>query len=262
MPTTTRTFGDRARFYSMQVAGQAWSLPSVTTVLDVISKPALGPWYAKEERKAFETAILELASQSRTIAADHLLDAVITMVTGVKAAEKAKIAAGAIGTAAHAGIEWHTRRLLGEDAGPEPQLPPAAQWAVEAWKDWAKAVAFTPLAVERPVYCLDCGFAGTVDWIARVEDVVTLGDYKTGKAIYPESFLQNLAYRHAAAQQGLVSQQGVIVRLPKVVDDPAFEAMLVPELSFAEWEAAFRLWRWWRRMDGKPTGSTPRCGIH
>jgi len=33
---------DRSRFY--QIEGV--ELPSVTTVLDVIAKPALGPWYA------------------------------------------------------------------------------------------------------------------------------------------------------------------------------------------------------------------------
>jgi len=38
---------DRARFYTID--GQRW--PSVTTVLDIIAKPALGPWYAKEERR-------------------------------------------------------------------------------------------------------------------------------------------------------------------------------------------------------------------
>src|SRR5260370_42600012 len=45
---------DRARFYTID--GQHW--PSVTTILDIIAKPALGPWYAKEERRYFEAAVL------------------------------------------------------------------------------------------------------------------------------------------------------------------------------------------------------------
>jgi hypothetical protein len=28
----------------------------VTTILDIIAKPALGPWYAKEERRYFRVA--------------------------------------------------------------------------------------------------------------------------------------------------------------------------------------------------------------
>lgn len=52
---------DRARFYT--IAGQ--QLPSVTTILEVIAKPALGPWYAKEERRFFETAMLEVLTKPR-----------------------------------------------------------------------------------------------------------------------------------------------------------------------------------------------------
>ena len=39
----------RDRFYT--ILGRQF--PSVTTILDVIAKPALGPWYAKEERRYF-----------------------------------------------------------------------------------------------------------------------------------------------------------------------------------------------------------------
>jgi hypothetical protein len=47
-PTTNaapRSF-DRARFYTID--GQQW--PSVTTVLDIIAKPALGSWYRVDRR--------------------------------------------------------------------------------------------------------------------------------------------------------------------------------------------------------------------
>ena len=41
----------RDRFYP--IGGRQF--PSVTTILEVVAKPALGPWYAKEERRFFET---------------------------------------------------------------------------------------------------------------------------------------------------------------------------------------------------------------
>src|SRR5262249_62227627 len=44
---------DRSRFY--QIEGS--DLPSVTTVLEVIAKPALGPGYAREERRRFQAAV-------------------------------------------------------------------------------------------------------------------------------------------------------------------------------------------------------------
>jgi hypothetical protein len=86
--------------------------------------------------------------------------------------------------------------------------------------------------------------------------VVTLGDYKTSKAIYGESFLQNRAYRHAATQQGLPTAAGLILRLPKLLADPAFEAMPVPaDTSMDAVLAAFHLWRWQRAVQGKPVGT-------
>jgi hypothetical protein len=146
---------------------------------------------------------------------------------------------------------------LGEAAGPEPSLPEAAAWAVESWKDWASSVALEPLAIERTVYCAACGYAGTLDLYARVKGSLTVLDWKSGKAIYPEAFLQNVAYRHAAKRLGMPSAQGLIVRLPKLVDDPAWEVMPVPAtLSIEDFLAAMRLWRWLRRMEGKPTGDS------
>jgi hypothetical protein len=241
----------RDRFYTIE--GQR--LPSVTTILDIIAKPALGPWYAKEERRYFETAMLEVLSRPGARDPEFVLAAVAEAVTGVKAADREKQKAAAIGTAVHAGIEWELRRQLGEDAGPAPHLPEPAAWAVESWKDWARSVTLEPLAIERTVYCLACGYAGTLDLYARVKGVLTVLDWKSGKAIYPEAFLQNLAYRHAATRAGLPSTQGLIVRLPKHLEDPAWEVMPVPAtLTLDDFLAALQLWRWQRAMNGQPTG--------
>jgi hypothetical protein len=258
MPRATDRLRDAARFYS--VDGRR--LPSVTTILSVIAKPALGPWYAREERRAFETAMLEVASRYRVLTSEQLLDAVIEAVDGVKAADRENAKAATIGAAVHAAIEWHLRTERGEDAGPAPRLSDAAQWAVEAWKDWARTVALEPLAIERVVACGACGYAGTLDLYARVRGVPTVLDWKVSRAIYMEAFLQNVAYRHAAAGLGLPSSQGCIVRLPKTVDDPAFEVQWVPEtVTLEDFLAALRLWRWQRQMAGRPTGD-PGSGCH
>src|SRR5207237_6771148 len=118
----------------------------------------------------------------------------------------------------------------------------------------AKSIALEPLAIERTVYCESCGYAGTLDLYARVEGALTVLDWKSGRAIYPEAFLQNVAYRHAAARQRLPSSQGLIVRVPKLVNDPSWEVMAVPEtLVIDDFMAAARRARWQRRMDGKPS---------
>jgi hypothetical protein len=78
-----------------------------------------------------------------------------------------------------------------------------------------------PLGIERVVACPS--YAGTLDLYARVQGILTVLDWKSGKTIYPEAFLQNVAYRHAAMRHGWPSSQGLIVRLPKRFDDPGWE---------------------------------------
>src|SRR5262245_34040247 len=162
--------------------------------------------------------MLEVLAKPGARDPDYVLAAVAEAVTGVKAAEREQHRAAMIGTAVHAGIEWQLRTRLGEDPGPEPRLPDAAAWAVESWKDWARQVDFEPLGIERVVVCPRCGYAGTLDLYARVQGLLTVLDWKSGKAIYPEAFLQNVAYRHAATRQGWPSARGLIVRLPKRLD--------------------------------------------
>src|SRR5712664_692904 len=91
---------DRSRFYRIEGV----ELPLVTTVLEVIAQPALGPWYAKEERRYFDAAKLEALSQPGARDPEYVLTAVAEAVTGVKAADREKQRAATIGSAVHAGI--------------------------------------------------------------------------------------------------------------------------------------------------------------
>lgn len=242
------TFRDSSRFYAIN----GRSYPSVTTVLDVLNKPGLVYWAANLERKAFETALIDVLAKPGARDPEFVLTECVKALSGAKQAVKEKEKAAAIGSAAHAWIEWRIRRMLGQ-VEKEPVLPDAAAWAVEAWKDWAKSVDFKPLYVERTVYCESCGYAGTFDWIGEVRGIVTLGDNKTSKAIYPEMFLQSRAYRHAARRQGLETAQGLILRLPKTTDDPAFESQPVPDIPLDDFLAILRTWQCLRRLAGKPT---------
>ncbi len=105
-------------------------------------------------------------------------------------------------------------------------------------------------------------YAGTLDLYAPFRGVLTGLDWNSGKANYPKAFPQNVAYRHAATRRGLPSTQGLIVRLPKYQDDPAWEAMPVPEsLTIEDFRAALRLWRWQRRMKGQSEGDCPRARV-
>src|SRR5215470_315538 len=99
LDATKPSHRSRARFYSIR----GRQLPSVTTILDVIAKPALGPWYAKEERRYFEAAMLEVLTRPGARDPEYVLSAVAEAVSGVKAADRERQKAAVIGTAIHAG---------------------------------------------------------------------------------------------------------------------------------------------------------------
>src|SRR2546428_7195514 len=72
----------RDRFYTIE----GRQFPSVTTVLDIVAKPGLGPWYAKQERQYFETAMLEVLSKPGARDPEYVLAAVGAAGSRVEAA--------------------------------------------------------------------------------------------------------------------------------------------------------------------------------
>ncbi len=246
-PTIARKDSASGRFYHVDGV----DYPSVTHILSCLNKPALVNWAASEERKLVsavaadvhqEFAELKVTDRAKYLA---LLE---TRLGTEKAHRKTLAAASDIGTQVHHLIEWQMRKQLHLPVGPSPVVSDDAQWAVMAFEDWATAVQLEPLAVERIVYSASHGYAGTLDLLARVEGVVTVVDFKTGKAVYPEAFLQNVAYQMAVGELGIDQpQRGVIVRLPKVQTDPAFEAVPVPAAGplFPTFLAVKSVWSWW-----------------
>jgi hypothetical protein len=120
--TAARVAWDRARFY--WIHGRP--LPSVTTILEVIAKPAQGPWYAKEERRHLETALLDVlvlpGPADREAYKVFVLEQLATALTGVKAADRAREQAATIGTAVHAAIEWALRTQTRRRCRPRAHL--------------------------------------------------------------------------------------------------------------------------------------------
>src|SRR5262249_49383629 len=154
-----------------------------------------------------------LTAPGMTLDAHRLWTAMDEHLKGKRAWVKANRDATDLGQAAHAIIQWHTRRMLGlPDLGPEPSGPDGAMQAGLAWLDWTKAVDFQPQHTERLVYCPQCAYAGTCDAVAKVQGQLVVVDYKTGKAVYREAHLQVAAYKHALLREGIVTDGGLILR--------------------------------------------------
>lgn len=262
----------QSRFYEID---DETTLPSVTTILQAIGKPALIAWAAKEEREMVLVAAADLyadiAEMEPRLSAVSWAATMQTRLTKQKAHQKLLAKAGEIGTQAHECIEWELKKTLGA-VEPYPVVQDAATWAYMAWQDWAKAVKLKPLLIEQVLFSRVHGYAGTMDLLCEVhvpglinyfinkklpvpeilsqqtrEYATALADWKTGKGIYSEADLQNAAYRHALAEMGhCTADFGLIVRLPKVTTDPEFEVKVVGDSKplMDIFLATKTLWTW------------------
>ena len=127
---------DRDRFYSI---GNI-QYPSVTTILKIISKPGLMVWLAKQQ----EQSIKDITEKA--------LD---------------------IGAQAHAGIAALTQRFLGKPI----EIPPTvddALIAIYAWDQWVERESIKFLDSEVLVWCEECQYAGTLDFVATTTGSVKI----------------------------------------------------------------------------------------
>lgn len=244
-----RQDGRTGRFY--RVDGDEQPYVSVTHALSVIAKPALINWAATTER----TLVMDTAAdlyldlcKAQPMGRPSYLATLQGRIGKQKAHQKELTKASEIGTQVHALVEWNLRQSLGQKVGPEPQVVDKAQWGFMAFQDWANSVSLKPVFIEQMVFSREHHYAGTMDLLAEVNGVLSLVDFKTGKAVYSEAHLQNIAYQHALTEMGhLTPVKGYIVRLPKVETDPAFEVVEVPPVAelWPTFVAVLSVWRWW-----------------
>jgi hypothetical protein len=245
-----------------EVRGSRWytapngeEYPSVTTILSVIAKPALIAWSAKVERELVTSVSAQLYEDIATtprMSKIAYLNTLAARLGKERAHTKEMTKAGDIGSQAHSLIEWNLKASLMYEAGPSPHVTDKATWAFMAWEDWKKSVDLKPVYIEQTVFSETHGYAGTMDLLAEVNGVLTVLDWKTGKAIYPEAYLQNAAYRHALREMNHGDAvQGLIVRLPKLDTDPEFEVRECPaEKDCMEvFLNAKKLWEWSHKND-------------
>src|SRR3989475_6187169 len=108
----------------------------------------------------------------------------------------------------------NSARMLGPNH--DFQTPPCGPWRAGKTGRGVAALSRWPSSVRS--IASTAGTPGPWTYTRASKGVLTILDWKSGKAIYPEAFLQNVAYRHAAARGELPSAQGLIVRLPKRLD--------------------------------------------
>ena len=249
------------RFYEVVVEEETYLLRSVTHVLSAIAKPALVFWAANRELTlGIETSAdlyVDLFQQLHaTTTGGEILSRTAYIATvkrrlgQQKAHQRELETAGNIGSEAHALIEWTLRDMLGQAQGKAPVVRAPARAAFVAFQSWASTVDLQPIFVEQTVYSLNHAYAGTMDLLAKVDGKLTLIDWKTSTRVYNEASLQNIAYQQAVQEMGHPTpERGLIIRLPKTIQDKGFEVVDVPQWEasdlFPVFLAVKKLWDWW-----------------
>jgi hypothetical protein len=236
----------------------------VTSVLEVIAKPALIGWSTRLEKERAIRVATELYTETQNGFRITPAGYRMTLQSRLqkRASDEVLDLARDIGNEAHSLIEWELRRELGEEhPSPPPPSSPQVARLVGAWGQWRWAVQLRPIAVEQVVWSSQYGYAGSMDLFGELE-IPGIGraravlDWKSGRGIYTEALLQNAAYGHAVVERELAEPpvHGLIVRLPKT-DRASVETRVIPmeeqRKYFDAFKAALELWKFLRALEGK-----------
>ncbi len=188
------------------------TVPSVTTILNELSKPGLEKWYGR---------------------------------LGTTEAERQKNAAADFGSRVHSAIEAIYQ-------GQEPNFEDEKlKTVVSNFKKWAEANISEWVAFEKAVYHDELLYAGTTDAFAKLKgsERLVLVDFKTSKKIRDEYYLQVVAYAKATRiEDDVVDLKqvsgAIIVHLdPETLAWEAVNADLSDDL-FQVFKACLTVYKW------------------
>ncbi len=203
-------------------------VPGVTSILQCIGKPALLPWASKMASQYF----LDAVKQGRT---DY--DAIAKESSGAYRRE-AKAAAD-IGHNVHSYAECYFKK---QDL--PAILSPQAQRGIDAFHSWLDSHDIEVVASERRVFSKEYYYAGTCDFVAKIDGLLGVGDIKTSSGIYHEMRFQTAAYQHALEEEkGMKFPVRWIIRFDKKTGEFEAKEFYDFEKDFKGFTAALALHR-------------------
>ena len=245
------------RYYQV---GDHESVPSVTTVLEMIAKPRLRDWKmnmalnylkGKYEARQWDARIAippwerypssKRAQSFRRRVTTTWRDALASRRRNATAhPHRVRAEAGDIGTQIHEAI---SAEMQGEHWEP---VTPAAAVAMESYRLWREDSAIVPLWTEQTVWSLEHGYAGSVDLVGMEGEQLVVLDWKTGSGVHNEAALQVAAYANAIEElTGQAADTCSVIHLDK--DSPGWREYRVYDWrsSFDVFLGALNTWKLW-----------------
>ena len=190
---------NKTKIHTVYKTSEGQRVPSVTTILGILNKPALLQWAWQCGIDGFDY------KEVRDNAAD-------------------------IGTLAHYLIMCHLTNEKPDTSEYSDQDIDKAENCLLSYYEWEKNHFLEPVLVECPLVSEQYGYGGTIDFFGKVDGQPTLVDFKTGKAIYPEFFYQLAAYEQLLAETGHLIEVTRILRIGRT-EDEGFEERSIGKLD-------------------------------
>lgn len=169
-------------------------VPGVTSVLEVMSKPALITWKAKETGRAIYRMMLE---PQRWEGMGPEVDEEQAILWALKAADQSRDKAAKLGSSIHLLADMASRASESDSAGftvSDEEFPYLTAW--KGFLAFLEAQGGRIISSEHMIWSLN-GYGGTYDLIVEMAEELWMLDIKTSKGYYPEYGLQLAAYRWA-----------------------------------------------------------------
>jgi hypothetical protein len=192
---TEKAAAVRAKQHTVYKNAAGKRLPGVTTVLGVLAKPALIPW------------------------ANNL------GLQGITVGKYVDVLAQ-IGTIAHEMVTAHVKNEKFDTTDLAADLIDKAENSFLSYLEWEKQHKIEPILCEVPLVSEKWQYGGTVDFYGKIDGVLTLKDYKTSKAIWPEHFYQVAAYRELLEESGKVVDAVGILQIGRSEDEGFSEVVI------------------------------------
>jgi hypothetical protein len=186
-------------------------VPSVTTIINLLNKPALVPWANKLGLQGIDVAKY----------VDKLAD---------------------VGTLAHQMILDYFKNQKTDFSEYSKEIIDKAENSFLSFLEWIRGKKIVPTFIEKSGVSDGWGFGGTFDFYGIIDKVFTLIDFKTGSGIYPEMSIQLAAYKTLLEydyETPYKVEQAMILRVPRT-EDEKFEIKVWTNLD-KQWEVFKRL---------------------
>ena len=184
MNTAEQTIVERSKQHGPYKLKDGTRVPSVSTIIDILDKPALKVWANKIGLQG-----IEIKKYVDALAAVGILahDMILADLSGESVAAIASRA--------------------------DPATRDLAENCYLSFCSWRKQHDIRPISLEQSLVSEKYRYGGRADMVAEIDGALELVDFKTGRGIYPEMFYQLAGYAPLLVENGIVDRPIERVRI-------------------------------------------------